>query len=287
MRRQEQRSYPATPRAEKGFEHMRIDDDTPEPDALPAVYPSRPPINLVVEPDLLQPRNLFAFEGIDGAGKSALLGRVVAAFGTRGRSTITLKLGRSDVTRHALERAKWRNANPLTFSLLSWVTIVEQVAEHRAALNGDGLVFFDRYVPTLMVRGFLEGLSMDYMRALSAYAPQPTILFLIDCDPHICRDRIVNRERPISYFEAGSRVVDHLHRPILEADPGLRGDADRRLPLLDHLMRMRTQLNRLVSEYENVVVVDNSGTPESAFKVIMDTISSVDQTTGSQSFASA
>jgi len=266
---------------------MRIDDDTPQPDALPAVYPSRPPVNLVVEPDLLHPRNLFAFEGIDGAGKSVLLEQVITALAARGLNTLTLKLGRSDVTWHALERAKWRNANPLTFSLLNWVTIVEQVAEHRAALNGDGLVFFDRYVPTLMVRGVLEGLPTDYMRALRAYAPQPTILFLIDCDPRICRDRIVRRGRPISYFEAGSRVVRGLHQPMQETDPMLRGDTDRALPLLDHLIRMRSKLNQFVSEYENVMVVDNSGAPESAFEAIIDAITRADPAMGSKSFASA
>lgn len=251
---------------------MRIDDDTPDPGALPPVYPSRPPVNLVTEPELLRPRNLFAFEGIDGAGKSALLDRVIAAFADEGRETLKLKLGRSDVTAHALERAKWLNANPLTFSLLSWVTIVEQVAEHRADLNGDGLVFFDRYVPTLMVRGILEGLPTDYMRALQPYAPQPTILFLIDCDPAICRDRIVGRDRPISYFEAGSRIVEGERHPMVETDPSLRADADRAGPLLGHLVRMRAALFALAHEYDNVVVIDNSGSPEAPVRTILDAI---------------
>lgn len=259
---------------------MRIDDDTPEPNALPAVYPSRPPVDLVVAPDLLRPRNLFAFEGIDGAGKSALLDRVMAAYAERGRKTLKLKLGRSDVTTHALERAKWRNANPLTFSLLSWVTIVEQVAEHRDALNGDGLIFFDRYVPTLMVRGILEGLPTDYMQCLAAYAPRPTILFLIDCDPRICRDRMIARGRPISYFEGGARIVDGLHQPMTEADPALRADADRTIPLLDHLIRMRAALEERVAGEDNVMVVDNNGSPDAAFETIMDAIDTVESLNG-------
>lgn len=259
---------------------MRIDDDTPEPDALPALYPSRPPVDLVVAPDLLRPRNLFAFEGIDGAGKSALLDRVIAAHAALGRSTLKLKLGRSDVTAHALERAKWRNANPLTFSLLSWVTIIEQVAEHRDALNGDGLVFFDRYVPTLMVRGILEGLPTDYMEALAAYAPRPTILFLIDCEPRICRDRMIARGRPISYFEGGARIVGGLHQPMTEADPSLRGTADRTVPLLGHLIRMRAALQQRVAGDDNVVIVDNNGSPHAAFGAIMDAIERIEALNG-------
>lgn len=256
---------------------MRIDDDTPEPGALPPVYPSRPPVNLVVAPDLLRPRNLFAFEGIDGAGKSALLDRVIAAHTARGRATLKLKLGQSDVTAHALERAKWRNANPLTFSLLSWVTIVEQVAEHRDALNGDGLVFFDRYVPTLMVRGILEGLPTDYMHALAAYAPRPTILFLIDCDPHICRDRMIARGRPVSYFERGARIVGGLHELMTEADSAIRGDTDHHVPLLGHLIRMRDALAERMADYDSVLVVDNSGNPDAAFETIMEAIDAVDR----------
>jgi thymidylate kinase len=256
---------------------MRIDDDTPEPDALPPIYPSRPPVNLVVSPGLLHPRNLFAFEGIDGAGKSALLDRVIAAHAARGRRTLKLKLGRSDVTAHALERAKWRNANPLTFSLLSWVTIVEQVAEHRDALDGDGLVFFDRYVPTLMVRGILEGLPTDYMHALAAYAPHPTILFLIDCDPAICRDRMIARGRPISYFEGGARIVGGLHQPMAEPNPATRGNADRVAPLLGHLIRMREALAQRAADYETVMVIDNGGNQDSAFETIMEAIDAVDR----------
>lgn len=248
---------------------MVISDDTPEPGALPEIYPCRPPVNLVVGPELLRPRNLFAFEGIDGAGKSELLRRVVATFEARGIATLGLKLGRSDVTAHALERAKWINANPLTINLLSWVTIYEQVAEAREALNGAGLIFFDRYVLTLMVRGILEGLPTGYMHMLEAYAPRPASLFLVDCDPQVACQRILGRGREISYFEAGSRIVDGLHQPMVENSPDMRGRRDRSGPLLEHLIRMRQGLLDLAKDYDNVLIIDNSGDLEEAVEFVV------------------
>src|SRR5689334_22868643 len=108
---------------------MRIDDDTPVPGRIPEIYPKQPPVNLPIGQDLLNPRNFFTFEGIDGAGKSELIFHLSQICHDRGGQTRLLKLGRSDVTSHALERAKWLNANPMTLSLLNWVSIYEQISE--------------------------------------------------------------------------------------------------------------------------------------------------------------
>jgi len=252
---------------------MRIDDDTPEPGTIPSVYPKRPPVNLVLNPRALSPNNLFAFEGIDGAGKSELLSRVRVALETQGHKSRKLRLGRSDVTHHALERAKWLNSNPLSINLLSWVSIYEQVAEAQDELNSDTVLLFDRYVLTLMVRGILEGLPTDYMHLLESYAPRPRHLFLIDSSPETCLQRILSGGRTISYFEAGSRIVEDQHQPMTEASPSIRQGGDRTAGLLTHLKRMRAGLFDLANEYENVVVIDNSGPPEAALGKIMDLIS--------------
>lgn len=254
---------------------MRVEDDTPKPGHLPETYPSRAPVNFVANAELLRPRNLIAFEGIDGAGKSALLDRVVQTLASRGRETLKLKLGRSEVTYHALERAKWRNSNPMTFSLLSWTSVFEEIAENRAALNGPGLILYDRYVPTLMVRGILEGLPQDYMRALAALTPQPSLLFLIDCDPQICCERILGRGRPVSYFESGARIVSSEFEPITESDPQVRTRRDQTTGLLGHLVRMREQLIKISEAYENTIIIENSGSPDVAFDAIMNRIDQV------------
>jgi thymidylate kinase len=115
------------------------------------------------------------------------------------------------------------------------------------------------------------------MHALAAYAPRPTILFLIDCDPAICRDRMIARGRPVSYFERGARIVGELHQPMTEGDPAIRGSADGAVPLLGHLVRMRDALGQRMADYDTVMVVDNEGSPDAAFETIMEAIDAVDR----------
>jgi thymidylate kinase len=253
---------------------MRIDDDTPVPGALPDPYPSRPPVNLVVEPELLSPSNFFAFEGIDGAGKSELIARLSRTFEQRALAVRRLKLGRSDVTSHALERAKWLNSNPMTFNLLSWVSIFEQVAEARFDLNRDDtLVFFDRYVLTVKVRGVLEGLSTAFMDALEAYAPRPATQFFIDCEPEVSLARILAGGRQITYFEGGARIVGGLHEPMVEESKHSRFSGnDRSKGLLKHLARMRSELLELARHQDNTIIIDNSGDPMRAAAIIAEAI---------------
>lgn len=250
---------------------MYFTDDTPPPGCIPDVYPRQPPLNLL-EPALLAPSNFYAFEGVDGAGKSTLIAEVAAACARQRVQTRLLKLGRSEITAHALERAKWINANPMTFSLLNWVTLYEQSTEARDDFNRSGVnVVVDRYIPTLKVRGLLEGLPAGFMTALEAGLPRPSLLFLIDCDPDLCCRRILARDRQISYFEAGSRIVGREGEPMIERDPSARRMSDdREAGLRAHLHRMRDALQQAVAGDPNLIVVDNSGAPEAAVALILD-----------------
>jgi thymidylate kinase len=249
---------------------MEFVDDTPAPGTIPDLYPSQPPINLLA-PALLTPANFFAFEGIDGAGKSTLIRQIVAACAQQDLRTRVLKLGRSDVTAHALERAKWINANPMTFSLLNWVTLYEQATQARHDFaRGDVKVLVDRYIPTLKVRGLLEGLPTAFMTPLEAGLPRPAVLFFIDCDPDLCCERILSGHRQITYFEAGSRIVDREGDPMIERDPSARRSSPERVAgLRAHLHRMRAALKRMIIDMPNVVVIDNSGAPHEALGRIL------------------
>jgi thymidylate kinase len=252
---------------------MQIIDDTPEPGHIPDIYPKHPPVNLLLEPQQLHPANLFAFEGIDGSGKSTVVREVARRLEHRGRPTKVLKLGRSDLVRHAMPRATWLNADPITLNLLNWVSIFEQVTENGRLLNTDGVLLFDRYILTIKVRGILEGLATDFMNLLELRAPRPRLLFLLDCDPSVSRDRILASGRPITYFEAGARLVPHQGDPMIENDPNIRRlAADREGMLLDHLVRMREQFVSLAAGYENVRTLETSGTLEQVVDEIMRAI---------------
>jgi thymidylate kinase len=249
---------------------MHIDDDTPEPGRFPDVYPRDPPVNLLREPHELAPDNFFAFEGVDGTGKS-LLARIIAERCTaEGRRAELLRLGRAELVGHALERAKWLNADPITLNLLNWVTVFQNTIAHRQALGDRSrLLFADRYTMTIKVRGALEGLDTDYMELLEAKVPRPRRVFLIDAPPELCLARIRAGRSAITYFEAGHRDVDAVGEPMRESSPAVRSSsAGREAELLAHLRRSREIYLRLAERQSNVIVIDNDGDPELALAII-------------------
>jgi len=239
---------------------MLIHDDTPDPGSLPDVYPANPPVNLLRGHDLLYPRNFFAFEGIDGSGKSTLLRAVAHAMAEQNVEVTTLKLAGSELVRHALERAKWLNVDPVCFSLLNWISIFHQTAAQRDVYNTARLVFFDRYTLTVRVRGQLEGLSSEYMDLLQSMVPCPAATFLIDCPPEVCLERIRANRRPITYFESGVRHVPDTHAAMVEHGEWERMDnATREGARKQTLERTRERYLSLAAERPNVHVIDNSG----------------------------
>ncbi|MFL6232704.1 MAG: hypothetical protein ACJ76N_06180 [Thermoanaerobaculia bacterium] len=249
---------------------MKFEDDTPEPGSEILPYPRNPPINLPRNGSFLQRDDLFTFEGVDGSGKSTLVKAVAAATARRRREARVLKLNGSDVIRHALERAKWLNTDPMTFSLLNWVSLFHQ-STVSLPTPGDALLFFDRYTLTIKTRGILEGLETDFMDLLEARLPIPKKIFLVDCDPEICLARVVSCQRVITYFEAGSRMVSGTGAQMVEPDESLRGrTGGRETRMLEYLHRMRATYLELARSYSNVVLIDNSGPLEASLARVLE-----------------
>jgi thymidylate kinase len=250
---------------------MRIDDDTPEPGQFPPVYPKSPPVNLLRSPKELEPTNFFAFEGIDGSGKSTLVRLAAERCTAEGLRSSVVRLGRSEVVAHALERAKWLNADPVTLNLLNWVTLYQNTIAHRQYLGAGGAVLLaDRYTLSIKVRGMLEGLDIDYMELLERNLPRPRRIFLVDASPELCLSRIRAAGRAITYFEAGHRDVPFVGAPMVEHSPIERSAAaDREDALLAHLARSREAYRRLAESHDDVVVLENSGDTERALAEIV------------------
>jgi thymidylate kinase len=252
---------------------MRIEDDTPEPGTIPDVYPRNPPINLLYGEKLLNPGNFYAFEGIDAAGKSTLIREVTKILESRGRDVAKLKLAGSDLIRHAMERAKWLNVDPICFNLLNWVSVFHQTSRHCHLFNTSTLIFFDRYTMTIKARGRWEGLSNDYMDALERMIPRPRVTFLIDCDPDLSVSRVRANERSISYFESGVRHVPATGEPMFEVNESARSKTDRREEGFRRSQRrMREEFLRLASNRTDVVIIENDDQIEAAVDKILANI---------------
>jgi len=252
---------------------MQLNDDTPTPGFIPDVYPSQPPINLIHEVELLNPNNFYAFEGIDGSGKSTLIRAVSESLANSGIETITAKLVGSDIVLHAIERAKWLNVDPICFNLLNWVSVFHQINMNKEFLNTPRLLLADRFTMTIKTRGFLEGLQNDYMDILEKMIPRPTAFFLLDCEPELCVERILTSKRQITYFESGARHVSMPNEQMVERSKWERTNTvTREKMLLQSLTRTRQHFLSLAKQYSNVIIIDNSCSIEHAVNQVVDVL---------------
>lgn len=231
------------------------------------LYPDNPPINLPTDPSYLRPTNLYAFEGLDGSGKSTIVRQVVERCRAGGHSARRLKLTGAPVLGGALENAKRGNVDPMTFNLLNWASLFNQTTLLQDDFNGDELLFFDRYSLTVRTRGLIEGMDTAFMDLVEAQLSQPVAIFLIDCDPNLCLKRLLAGGRQITYFEGGARDVDGPGQPMRERDPSERSpSATREQGLLEHLERMRRIYRELARGRDHVHVISNEGTVDEALE---------------------
>jgi thymidylate kinase len=251
---------------------MRLEDDTPERGETPKIFPRESPRNLL-PPGLLVPANFYAMEGLDASGKSTVLDRVAKLLGDRGLPVQCLKLAGSELIHHAMERAKWTNADPVTLNLLNWVSLYDQTIALREHYNTNSILFADRYVLSVRIRGQMEGLAPDFMDILERGVPRPRIFFILDCPTDICIERIRASRRRISYFEAGFRDVEATGHPMQERNEQERHiNTDRELLFRRHLDRMRAAYYGFADRYENVQMIDSSGAVDAVASQIIEHI---------------
>jgi thymidylate kinase len=251
---------------------MQISDDTPERGSLPDIYPREPPRNLL-PPALRMPRNLYAFEGVDASGKSSIVAGATRHFAAHGRAVHQLKVGGSELIRHAMERTKWINADPACFNLLNWVSLYHQTGAIPELYNSPTLIFADRYAWTVKIRGRLEGLPDSFVDAAGSLLPRPAMTFIIDCPTEACLARIREHGRTISYFEAGVRHVDGPGLPMQELDPLERTRAFDREPLARrHFDRMRAAYLDYAANDPGAIVIENHSTLNAAIARVVASI---------------
>jgi dTMP kinase len=167
---------------------------------------------------------LITVEGLDGAGKTALIASVTRALAARGRELLVLREpGGVELSERIRELVKdpALTVDPRAEALLYAAARAQLVAEHLVPLlDGGEWVLLDRFVDSsLAYQGAGRGLGIEEIRALNAFAtggltPDRTLLLRID--PAVGAARIAGRDADrleragAEFFAAVGRAYDAL-----------------------------------------------------------------------------
>jgi dTMP kinase len=174
----------------------------------------------------VQPGRLITVEGLDGAGKTTVVGALADALRERGRDAVVLREpGGVELSERirALVKDPGLDVHPRAEALLYAAARAQLVAERLEPLLAAGhLVLLDRFVDSsLAYQGAGRGLGVEEVRTLNRFAtggltPDRTLLLRIDARAGLARterrgeaaDRLENEEA--AFFEAIGAAYEAL-----------------------------------------------------------------------------
>lgn len=150
---------------------------------------------------------LIAVEGIDGAGTTTQVRRLVEWLTGRGRPSLSTRepsTGAVGQLLRALLRGEQAPIDPAAVALLFAADRVDHVAREIAPALADGkIVVSDRYVmSSLAYQAAAGALPREFVVAINARAPAPDLTLLVDVPAEIAAGRRSGRGGPDELFDA-------------------------------------------------------------------------------------
>lgn len=167
---------------------------------------------------------LITFEGIDGAGKSTQVAKLVAYLKQQGTPLLSLREPGGTPTAETIRSVLLDNRNQITpiaelllFSA-SRAELVETVI--RPALAEGKTVILDRFFDsTTAYQGYGRGISLPQLQSiieLSTQGLQPTLTFYLDLEPEEALRRAFERSGLTLDFSAKKSEPDRMEQAGLE-----------------------------------------------------------------------
>lgn len=148
---------------------------------------------------------LFAFEGIDGSGKTTQVRMLRDWLRGHGQTVTVTHWASAPQWGKAIKRAKnAQSLTPLTYSLshaLDFAVRYQQII--LPALAAGDIVLADRYVFTAYSRDQARGLSLDWVKRVYSFAQMPDETFYFTLDINTAIKRVAGRGADLKYYAAG------------------------------------------------------------------------------------
>lgn len=136
--------------------------------------------------------HLIAFEGLDQSGKQTQAERLVAAL-TRAGHHVELLSFPDYTTPIGTEIGRAlhgeRDYQPDVMQLLYVANRYEHRPRIEATIEQGGIVVCDRYLASSIAYGEAQGLDPDWLVAIQAHLPQPSLTIILDIPPETSLDR--------------------------------------------------------------------------------------------------
>jgi dTMP kinase len=189
---------------------------------------------------------LFAFEGMDGSGKSsqsALLRDWIA----QSRDAYLTEWNSSEWVHDIIKESKKKELlTPITFSLIHATDFCDRYEKFVLPLMRIGyVVIADRYIYTAYARDKARGVDSKWIKELYSFAAKPDITFYIRVKPEVAYSRIKSQRQQINPQESGHDIF-----PELDQKNGFLKYQSMILETYDE-----------IAEENNFVIIDGTRTP--------------------------
>ncbi len=194
---------------------------------------------------------LIVIEGVDGTGKSTLLRRLQADCEARGLGCVVSREPTNGVWGTRLRDSARTGRLPLEQELeLFLLDRKEHVSGLiRPALKKGSVVLLDRYyISSAAYQGARGADPEEVLRRNEEFAPEPDLVFLLDCDPEQTLQRVRARGDAADEFEKldalrrARELFLSIKRPyirVIDASVGADEVAGRALAILETLLSNR------------------------------------------------
>ena len=150
---------------------------------------------------------LIVIEGTDGSGKSTQLELLKKSLQDKSYGVMVSEWKTSRLIADVIDDAKERNLlNATTYSLLYAADFADRLENQIIpALKSGFVVLLDRDYYTALARDVVRGQTINWVKNLYEYAPEPDLVFYLDMPVDVLLKRIIGTTG-LDFYESGRDV---------------------------------------------------------------------------------